>query len=478
MTDVRLSLTQDSSDEPVGLLIRWKKLENMRRNTGSTDNAGRRTFLQATGGIAALGATGVAGCVGGDTGTDEFTIGIAQPMSGDLEYYGEQGWNGFLSGLAYKADDDPLIVESPGRETYEVNDVTYELIFEDTEFDPSQAQTVAEDLVEDDNIDLLFGFSSSDSARQVIETVTRPAGVPTIIGPAADADITYSDEYCDNLVFRANETAAMDAQSGGRYAANEMGIESVYVVAADNAFGRSVADNYGRVFEEEGIEVAGEQFVEPGFAEFDGVFDDIEGTNADATLGGFTFATLPAFLEVGLERDIDLIGGFATLVTSQPVGDVVTGALGEEFTAEDVQDAGLGPFTTRYHWNQYDNEINEAFVDMYVENFGIVPDLFTAGTFTAASALVQAVEETGSADGADIAAAMQGMTVTDTPKGENAYTFQEHNNQAKSAMTVADVVPTDEDAWPAAIMPGAPVETYDQDEAATPQDAEVVTCDL
>lgn len=450
----------------------------MRRNTDSTDTAGRRTFLRATGGVAALSAAGVAGCVGEDTGADEFTIGIAQPMSGALEYYGEQGWNGFLSGLAYKADDDPLVVESPGRETYEVNGVTYELVFEDTEFDPAQAQTVAQDLVEDEGADILFGFSSSDSARQVIETVTRPAEVPTIIGPAADANITYSDEHCDNLVFRANETAAMDAQSGGRYAANEMGIDSVYIVAVDNAFGDSVADNYRRVFEDEGIEVAGEQFVEEGFAEFDAVFDDIAETDADATLGGFTFLTLPDFLEVGLQRDIDLIGGFATLVTSQPVGDVVAGALGEDFTAEDVQEAGLGPFTTRYHWNQYDNEINNAFVDTYVENFGIVPDLFTAGTFTAASALVQAVEETGATDATDIAAAMRGMTVTDTPKGENAYTFQEHNNQAKSAMTVADVVPTDNDAWPAAIMPGDPVETYDQDEAATPQDAEIVTCDL
>ena len=450
----------------------------MRRNSHSTYSADRRTLLRAAGGAAALGMAGFAGCVDDDADADEFTIGIAQPMSGDLEYYGEQGWNGFLSGLAYKADDDPLVVESPGRETYEVNGVTYELVFEDTEFDPSQAQTVAEDLVEDENVDLLFGFSSSDSARQVIETVTRPAGVPTIVGPAADADITYSDEHCDNLVFRANETAAMDAQSGGRYAAQEMGIDSVYIVAADNAFGRSVADNYSRVFEQEGIEVVDDQFVEAGFAEFDGVFDDIEATDADATLGGFTFLTLPSFLEVGLERDIDLIGGFATLVTSQPVGDVVAGALGEDFTAQDVRDAGLGPFTTRYHWNQYDNEINDAFVETYVENFDIVPDLFTAGTFTAGSAVVQAIEEAGSTDGADIAAAMRGMTVTDTPKGEDAYTFQEHSNQAKSAMTVADVVPTGDDAWPAAIMPGDPLQTYDQDEAATPQDAEVVTCDL
>ncbi len=52
------------------------------------------------------------------------------------------------------------------------------------------------------------------------------------------------------------------------------------------------------------------------------------------------------------------------------------------------------------------------------------------------------------------------MTVTDTPKGEDGYTFQEYNNQAQSAMTVANPIPTTDewaDNWRAAIMPGEPL---------------------
>ena len=76
---------------------------------------------------------------------------------------------------------------------------------------------------------------------------------------------------------------------------------------------------------------------------------------------------------------------------------------------------------------------------------------------------------------------MRGMTVEETPKGENAYTYQGFNNQAASSMTVADLVPTEDrwaDAWDAAIQPGDPVEVVPAEDAATPQDDESVTCDL
>ena len=460
-------------------------------------NQTRRQWIKAAA-AGTVGIAGLSGCTddsgdddGDDGGTDTgdggtsaegtVSIGVIQPMSGDLEYYGDQGLYGFLTGLAYKAGEDPPVVDEPGEETIEVGDVTYELYFEDTEFVPDQAQTVAEDLVQDRGVDLLYGCSSSDSARQVIDTVTRPAEVPTIFGPSADADITHSSENCGDLVFRAHENAAMDARSGGRYVARQTDVESIYIVYANSAFGQSVADNYRAVFEEEGLDIVGEQSVDSGFSEFEGIYDEIESTGADATLGGFTFLTLPDFIRVGLQRDVRVTGGLATLVTNRAVGDVVRSVLGEDFTAGDIQDAKLGPFTTRCHWNQYDDDINSESVETYVDTYGVVPDLFTSGSFAAASSVVQAVDSAGSTNGADIADAMRGMTVEETPKGENAYTYQRFNNQAASSMTVAELVPTEDrwaDAWDAAIQPGDPIEVVPAEDATTPQDDESVTCDL
>ena len=151
--------------------------------------------------------------------------------------------------------------------------------------------------------------------------------------------------------------------------------------------------------------------------------------------------------------------------------DGVDFELGEDFTAQDIRDAKLGPFTTRYHWNQYDNEINDAFVDAYTATYGKVPDLFTSGTFAAASSVVQAVEAGGSTDGADIAAEMRGMTIAETPKGTDAYTYQEYNNQARSEMTVAYPVPNDEENWEAPIKPGEPLARIPADRTTLSDDA-------
>ncbi|ELY39182.1 ABC transporter substrate-binding protein [Natronorubrum tibetense] len=448
-------------------------------------NTTRREALKRTGALTSVAITGLAGCIddsnGGDVDEETMTIGAIQPVSGELDYYGGISLMGFYSGLAYKYDVDPIDGMTTG--TYELDPddgPTFEIIVQDTRFDPETAQNVAEDLVVDEDIDLLFGASSSDSARRIIPNVIDEADIPYIIGPAADGDITVSGDHCHELAFRASEHTAMDARTGGRYVAEQGDVSTVAIFAAEGAFGEGVANNYQEVLENEGVEVLDPRFVEPGYSEFEGMFDEAIEQGADGVVGGFTFQTLPEFLPTAMSYDeVQAFGGFAELVTTRVTGETVEAVLGEDFTEDDVRDAGLGPFTTRYHWNQYDNEINDEFVDLHVDAYGQVPDLFSAGTFVGASALVQAIEESESTDGQDIADAMTGMTVTDTPKGEGAYTFQEHNNQAASEMTVAWPVPTSDeyaDTWDASVMPGEPIETYAADEVMVPADES--TCDL
>ncbi len=419
-------------------------------------------------------ATGTGDGAGGAAAEGTVRIGVMQPLTGGVQYYGQQSLWGFLSGLAYKHDQEPPDVSTAGTETIEAGDVTYELVVENSEFSADTAQTVAQDLVLDQEVDMLFGVASSDAARRVIETVVLEANVPYVAGPAASAGITSDADLCNELVFRASENTAMDARSGGRYVARETDVERVFIMAADYSFGRAVAENYRAVLESEGIEIVGERFVprQTEAGEFEGLYSNAVEANADAVIGGFTVQTLPAFLQTGLAGDYGLrmFGGFATEISTAAVGGVAQNVLGEDFTAQDIRDAKLGPFTTRYHWNQYDNEINDAFVDSYTSTYGKVPDLFTSGTFAAASSIVQAVEAGGSTDGADIAAEMRGMTVAETPKGTDAYAYQEYNNQARSEMTVAYPVPNDEANWEAPIKPGEPLARISADRTTLSDD--------
>ena len=440
-------------------------------------NDSRITRRRALAGLGATGVAGLAGCAGtpgssGASGT--VTIGVLQPLSGDLAYYGDQSLWGFYSGLAHKGETDPIETVETGRQTATVGDVDYELVVRDTQFSPDEAQSLANNLVTDEEVDLLFGAASSSSARRVIDTTLSQTDVPYMVGPAASAGITRSSDTCSENVFRASENTAMDARSGGKYVARQTDVERVYLFGADYSFGQAVVNNYRTVLENEGVEIVGERFVPRGFSEWEGLLQNAEDANADGIVGGFTVVTLPALFTSYLEGDYSyrVFGGFATRITNAVVGQLLTQALGEPLTAEKLEGTGIGPFTTRYHWNQYDNEINTSFVDTYTSTYGSVPDLFSSGTFTAASAIVQAVEESGSTQGADIAEALRGMTVTDTPKGENAYTFQEYNNQARSPMTVAGVQPTSDefaDSWGAAVQPTEPLATIEASETTIPE---------
>lgn len=441
----------------------------------------RRSFLK---GITAAGATTglatVAGCLGDDPLEGEtLRIGVLQPYSGDLAFYGEISTQGFHSGLAYKYDLDPMPAEI-GDQTLDIEDgPEIELLRRDTELSPDTAQEVAETLILDEDVDILFGGTSSASARQVVTEVVGATDIPYLIGPAADADITVDAAFCHERAFRASEHTGMDARTGAVYAVEETGIDHVAIFYADYAFGHSVRDNYRDVLEDAGVTVSPVRGVPQGYGEFEGLFDEAIAEGAQGIVGGFTVATLPQFLGTAVDYDIQIFGGFADLLSTQLMADTFEAALGAEFTEEDARDMGIGPFTTRYHWNQYDNPINDDFIDMHTEAYGIVPDLFSSGTFTAASALVQAIEQGESTEADDIAEELRGMTVEETPKGENGYRFREANNQAVSDMTVAWPVTTrDEwvDTWPATVQPGDPIERVAGEDIVTPE-AEM-SCDL
>jgi branched-chain amino acid transport system substrate-binding protein len=273
----------------------------------------------------------------------------------------------------------------------------------------------------------------------------------------------------------------MDARSGGKYVAEETDVQDVYLFGADYSFGRAVVNNYRDVLEANGVNVIETRFVERGYSDWGPLLDNAEEAGADGIVGGFTVATLPQLFTAFLTGDYSYraFGGFATLITNTVVGETMQNALGQDLTAQDIRDAKLGPFTTRYHWNQYDNDINDSFVEMYTDTYGIPPDLFSSGTFTAASAIHQGARLSGSLDGADIAGELRGMTVRDTPKGSNGYTFQTHNNQARSEMTVADPIPTTDewaDNWSAPIMPGEPRVRISGEDATIP--ASDMSCSL
>jgi branched-chain amino acid transport system substrate-binding protein len=452
----------------------------------------RRSLLK--GGCAAGAGVGMpsvlTGCLGGNggsgaTGGGELRIGILQPYSGIVGYWGEMSTWGFVSGLASGGDEEPMTVEvEDGAEaTFEVGDVTYEMVFRDTELDAAVAQRAATDLVTSEEVDLLFGGISSDGVTRVIENVSKPTDTTYVVGASSGIGIVGNPGLCGRKVFRANEHTGMEARAEARYIGEETETETIYLIGPDNVFGRSFGRTYRTALENNGVEVVGERFVPPGFSEFRGVLEDID-EEAEALGINFTADTLPNFLPTFVNGNVsgvfDLRGyaAFPGRTAMNLIGSTLESEL-DEITEESIsEEAKIGGLASRYHWNQYDNPMNDGFVSTYTETYGTVPDFFTSGSFAAGSAISQAINQGGATGGDEVAEEMYGMTVETTPKGEGGYVFQEHNNQAKSEMTVAKIVPSDEENWNAPIMPSEPVMRVSADEAALPEDDTEMECDL
>ncbi|MDZ7745915.1 MAG: ABC transporter substrate-binding protein [Halobacteriales archaeon] len=230
-------------------------------------------------------------------------IGVLQPISGDLQYYGQQGVWGFSSGLRIKAGEEPSVTAESGSQTVTVGDVDYELYIRDTQFSADNAQSLATNLVTGEDVDMLFGCASSGAATRVVETVAKQAGVPYMMGPAASASATATAQTCGEQIFRASENTAMDARSGGKYVARESDVSRVFLFGADLLI-RTRSRQQLRVSPtERGCRNRWQAVCSTGLpAGWEGLLDNAVEAGAEGIVGGFTVATLPALFTSYLRR--------------------------------------------------------------------------------------------------------------------------------------------------------------------------------
>jgi branched-chain amino acid transport system substrate-binding protein len=459
--------------------------------------------------LGAVGAVGLAGCSGGDDDSEAdgtvtetetepgISIGVLQDINGpNGPEFGHQGLSGFLSGLAYRDDSDPASLPDPltaldgETMTESVGDVEFTLHVRDTASDAQQAGQHAQRLVNEQEVDILYGLSNSDSLTRVINTVIKAADVdvPLFVGAASTTAVTTDPDLCSRQVFRASENTGMSSRTGGKYIARETDIERVAIFGADYTFGRDIVRNYNAVFEAEGVEVVIDELVPRGYADWRSQLDQAKERDAQAIIYGFTTPTAaPFFTEfVGanddqgfLPYDMRLIGDMGGRLALGQLGDRVSElAPGGEISRDLIEAVQFGPLTNRYHWNQYDNEINDWFTDVHIDTYDVVPDLLTSGAFTTASAIAQAFDQGGQASKETVLEEVHGMTVEATPKGENEYQFQEYNNQARSPMTMAPVIPKDNEHWPALLQPGEGIARVEKEETTIPADSPQMECDL
>ncbi|MDE5412529.1 substrate-binding domain-containing protein [Alkalihalobacterium chitinilyticum] len=369
-----------------------------------------------------------------DTETEEVVrVGVLTSLTGALEAYGAQTVKGFELGLEYATNG-----------TMEVAGKKIEYIIEDTETQPDVAVQKATRLLEDYNVDFIIGSSSSGDTLAVLPLVEEYEKI-MIVEPAVADSITGAN--WNKHIFRTGRSSSQDAIAGAAAIAGE-GVK-IATLAQDNAFGRDGVGAFATTAKELGADVVHEEYADPAGVDFAANIQRVINAEPDYLFVIWAGANSPwgqlADMRIQ-DRGIQISTGAPDIAALRTMDAVV----------------GMKGFTV-YHHSLPNNEVNDWLVEEHQKRYnGEMPDLFTPGGFSAAMAVVQALENSnGETDSDTLIETMRGMTF-DTPKGP--MTFRSEDHQAMQTMYAITLERTDEYDYPVPVI----IRELSPDETAPP----------
>lgn len=346
--------------------------------------------------LAACGGSLSEGGGGGDSETAK--IGLVLPASGVYEPLGVDMTRGFE--LYLDQHDGQL----GGQDV--------EIVKADEGEGPDTGVPAVQKLVTQDQVSALVGIVNSATALGVKDIVAQ-SEVPLIVANAGADDVADGDPY----VWRTSFTNGAVGEALGGAVAEDLGGDSVYVMASDYAAGQESVAGFKKSFEAAGGKIAGESYTPFGTTtDWQPFLSKAQNSGAKAVYvfyaGGEAVNFVKQFDSFGLSKDIQLYGaGFLT------EGGVLA-----------AQGAAAKGVRTALHYSDLlDTPENQEFVDAYAEAYdGAKPTVYSVQAYDAAAALDKALEDSDGTSGAAIAEALDGIGEIESPRG--AWSFDEDHN--------------------------------------------------
>jgi branched-chain amino acid transport system substrate-binding protein len=335
----------------------------------------------------------------------DLKVALIAGKTGILEPYARETETGFMMGLEYLTN---------GR--MEINGRKLKVIVKDDQSKPDQGRTLLAEAYGDDKVDIAVGTSSSGSAIAMLPIAAEYKKVLVVEPAAADA---ITGAKWNKYIFR---TARSTMQDGLAYGAI-IRQGSVAFLAQDYAFGKDFVSSAKEALKLSGSKavVVHEEYAPQNATDFTAsaqrLFDKLKDAPQPRTLIIAWAGPNPLnkIADMKPERfGIRLAPGGNIL----PVLKTWKSLAGTE-----------GPIF--YYYDFPKNRMNDWLVAEHLKRFKAPPDMFTAGGFTAASAVYTALARTGGGDTQKMIAAMEGMEF-DTPKGR--MTFRKEDHQAMQPM--------------------------------------------
>jgi branched-chain amino acid transport system substrate-binding protein len=336
----------------------------------------------------------------------EIKIALIYSKTGPLEAYGKQTAVGFLMGLDYATGGTMVVA---GKKIV--------VIEKDDQGKPDIGKSLLAAAYGDDKVDLAVGPTASPVALAMLPVAEEYKKI-LLVEPAV-ADSITGDKW-NKYIFRTGRNSSQDA------AANAVALDKpgnvIATLANDNAFGR---DGVKATRESlKNAKIVHEEYLAVGTTDFTAglqrIVDKLKDQPGNKFISvGWSGAPAPfskiADLDLKKRYGIELATG-GNILPAMVAYKQFPGMEGALY----------------YYFGIPKNAINEAMVARHYSQFKTPPDFFTAGGFSAAMAIVTALNASkGDTSANTLIKTMEGMSF-DTPKGK--MTFRKEDHQAMQSM--------------------------------------------
>ncbi len=355
----------------------------------------------------------------GAASAQELRIALILGKTGPFEAYAKETEAGFMMGLEYLTGGK---MELGGRKI--------RVIVKDDQLKPDLAKTALAEAYGDDKVAIAVGTTSSGATLAMLPVAEEYRKI-LIVEPAV-ADSITGDKW-NRHIFRTSRNSTQDGLAG---AATLMGKASVAFLAQDYAFGRDGVKAAKDALATIGSKatVVHEEYAPQNTTDFTAsaqrIFDALKAHPEPRILGIIWAGPHP------LSKIADLKPGRYGIVLA-PGGNILP-VLKTWKSYAGTEGAIF------YYYGFPKNPMNDWLVAEYRKRYNAPPDMFTAGGFTAASAVVAALKKVPSGDTEKLIAAMEGMEF-DTPKGKMSFRKEDH--QAMQAMYHFRIKREQKDEW-------------------------------
>lgn len=275
-----------------------------------------------------------------------------------------------------------------------------ELVVADTGGNPAGTKTKTQELVERDNVDMIFGPLAAFELLAITDYAAA-AKMP-ILSLAAAEDMT---QRRPNPYFvRASGTSAQYLHPLADYAAKELKFKRVITAADDFAFGHEQMGGFQRVFEDAGGRVVKKLWPPLVTPDYTPYIAQISG--ADAVMQGFAGSNPLKFMKQYRDAGLKL-----PVLAGAPAGD--------DALLKSFGDEALGMISSAFYTNDLDTPSNKRLIDGMVRDYGNVPGTYSSGLYINGMVAEAALEKTGGKtdDREAFVKALRAVKLTDTPRG-------------------------------------------------------------